>query len=325
MSPEAAIARPRPRLPRVAPVFLVLLVLCAAIAVLNPQFLAPAGFMAFVRRTAPLAILATGQLFVIVSGGFDLAVGSIISFTVLGSALMLQADAGRTGAVIALMAALGGLVGLVNGAVVSWLKVPSIIATLGMLLAIKGAGLMWSGGSPQGYLPDAFRYFGRANLTGVPLVGLVPVSLILLVALAAVAAWLLHGTGFGRQLLAVGDNPRAAELAGVRVPAMRMAAFVISALSAVAAGVLLGGFAGVSTGVGDGYELQAITAVVFGGARLLGGRGSVPATVAGAFSLSALFTLLNLLAFPKPLRDAAQGLILIAAVAYSMLPRHGRG
>ena len=99
---------------------------------------------------------------------------------------------------------------------------------------------------------------------------------------------------------------------------VRMIAFVVSAFAAVTCGILLGGFSGVSTDVGDGFELQAIAANVLGGTQLLGGRGSVAGAVIGALTLTALFTLLNLLGLPKPLRDAVQGLILIAAVAYSI-------
>ncbi len=120
---------------------------------------------------------------------------------------------------------------------------------------------------------------------------------------------------FGQRVLAVGDNPRAAELAGVRVAATRIAAFVISALSAVTGGIMLGGFGGVSVGVGSGLALQAIAACVIGGVQLMGGRGSVVGAIAGAFSLYALFTLLNLVGLPQPLKDTAQGLILISAVA----------
>jgi ribose transport system permease protein len=186
-----------------------------------------------------------------------------------------------------------------------------------MLLSLNGAALMWSGGAPRGYLPENFRALGRLVYRDVPLTGIMPLSVIILIGFVGIAAWLLHGTVFGRQVLAVGDNPRAAELAGMPVGATRVLVFVISALSAVTAGILLGGFAGVSTAVGQGLELQAIAACVIGGAQLLGGRASATGAVAGALSLFALFTLLNLMGLPQPLRETVQGLILIAAVASS--------
>ena len=175
--------------------------------------------------------------------------------------------------------------------------------------------MMWSGGSPRGYLPDNFRAFGRLVLHDVPVIGTFPIAVGVLIVFTMLAWWGLHVTVFGQRIFAVGDNPRAAELAGVRVSATRVAAFVISALSAVTGGIMLGGFGGVSVGVGSGLALQAIAACVIGGVQLMGGRGSVVGAVAGAFSLFALFTLLNLVGLPQSLRDTAQGLILISAVA----------
>src|SRR5690606_36212840 len=118
------------------------------------------------------------------------------------------------------------------------------------------------------------------------------------------------------QMLAVGDNAQAARLGGVKVESIRIIAFVLSAISAVVAGILQGGFGGVNPEAGEGLELQAISAAVLGGAVLLGGRGSMAAAITGALALEALFTLLNLLGLPKPLRDAVQGLIIVGAVAY---------
>jgi ribose transport system permease protein len=315
----------RQRLARVNPAYWVLILLLVATAIMSPSFAEPGRFMNFLRQAAPLAILAAGQLFVIVVGGFDLSVGSVITLTVLGSALLLDGDPAHTWWVIAAMYAMGVAVGLFNGLVVSYLKVPSIIATLGTLLSIKGAALLWSGGSPKGYLPDNFRDFGRLQWRDVPVIEALPLAVLVLILFVGLGWWLLHGTVLGRQAFVVGDNPRAAELAGVRVRLVRIIAFVVSALSAVTAGILLGGYAGVSTDVGDGFELQAIAAAVIGGAQLLGGRGSVPGVVAGALSLQALFTLLNIVGLPKPLRDAVQGVILIAAVAYGMHRRRRSG
>ncbi len=293
----------------------IFIVLFAAVAFRQHSYIEPAGFMNFLRRAAPLAVLASGQVFVIVCGGFDLSVGSLVTLSVLGASMMTGGDPSLTGLAIAALYGMGLVVGLINGVSVAYLKVPSIIATLGMLLSVNGVAMMWSGGSPRGYLPDNFRAFGRLVFRDVPVVGTLPLSVVVLVVVAALAWWGLHGTVFGRRVFAVGDNPRAAELAGVRVDLTRIACFLISSFSAVTTGVLLGGFGGVSTDVGQGLELQAIAACVIGGAQLMGGKGTVIGAVFGALSLFALFTLLNLLGLPQALRDAAQGLILISAVA----------
>ncbi len=301
----------------IPPIYVVLILLLIGIGLLNPMFFEPSGILNLLRRAAPLMVLTAGQLFVIVVGGFDLSVGSLMSLTVIGASLLINNDPSNTWWAILVLFAIGALVGLINGVIVAYLKVPSLIATLGMLLVLRGAGLYWTGGAPRGYLTDNFRMFGRGWLEPFPLVERFPYAVIVLIIVSGIAIYLFHYTNLGRQLLAVGDNPRAANLAGIKVEKVRIVAFIVSAMAAVIAGILQGGFGGVNPEAGEGYELQSISAAVLGGAVLLGGRGSVPAAIAGALALEALFTLLNLLGLPKPLRDAVQGLIIIGAVAYA--------
>ena len=239
--------------------------------------------------------------------------------------MLANNDPANTWWTIGVLYLIGILVGTLNGVVVSLFRVPSIIATLGMLLCVDGSAMLWSGGSPRGYLPDNFRAFGRLVLHDVPVIGTFPIALGVLVVAVALAHWALHVTVFGQRVFAVGDNPRAAELAGVWVSTTRIAAFIISAISAVTGGIMLGGFGGVSVSVGSGMALQAIAACVIGGVQLMGGRGAVVGAVAGAFSLFALFTLLNLVGLPQPLKDTAQGLILISAVASGSYRLRGTG
>jgi ribose transport system permease protein len=295
------------------PIFVVLAALVVAIYVKQPHY----NFVSLVKSGAPLAILAAGQLFVIVSGEVDLSVGSLITVTVSLAASIIKGNPDLMLPVLGVLVVLGLGVGLVNGLITTRLGVPSFITTLGMLLILVGAIGYITGGSPIGNLTDNFRVFGRESFSGVPVIGQLPFSVVILAAVAALTWWLLHRTNYGRQLFAVGGNARAAELAGINISAVRTIAFVISALAAVLAGILLGGFAGVSAQVGKGFEFQAITAVVIGGAVLGGGRGSVPTAIAGALTLQALFVLLNVLGQPQPIRDTVQGVIVIGAVAYA--------
>lgn len=296
----------------------IFLALYAGIAFLQPNYLEPGLFMNFLRRAAPLVILACGQLYVILTGGFDLSMGAVATLVVLAASILINGDPETTWAVIGVLYAMGIAVGLVNGLVVAFLKVPSIIATLGTMLSVNGLALAWSGGAARGDLPDNFRNLGRLVWRDVPVLGALPLAAIVLAGFVALAWWGLNGTVYGKRALAVGDNPRAAELAGTPVAATRILAFVVSAVSAVTAGILIGGFSGVSVNAGEGLELQAIAACVIGGAQLLGGRGSIWSAVFGALSLFALFTLLNLIGLPQALRDSIQGLILIAAVGASV-------
>jgi len=317
--PGAALVR------RINLAVVVFLVFYLAVGLLQPNYLEPAGAMNFLRRAAPLAILAAGQLFVLVSGGFDLSVGSLVTLTVIGGSMLTANDPSNTWWAIATLYAIGLAVGLINGAVVAYLRTPSIIATLGMLLAINGVAMTWSGGSPRGYLPDNFRMFGRFVFHDVPFTRIFPLAIVVLAVVAVLAWWGLHGTVFGRRVFAVGDNARAAQLAGVRVDFVRIGVFAISALAAVTAGIMLGGFGGVSVDVGAGLELQAIAACVVGGVQLMGGRGAVVGAIAGALTMTALFTLLTLLGWPQPLKETAQGLILIIAVAFGAWRRRRTG
>jgi ribose transport system permease protein len=297
-------------------IFLLLFALLAWIAVLNPNFLEPGPFLAYLKRSAPLVILAAGSYFVLVSGNFDLSVGSLVTVVVVVAARLIDGEAGLTWPVMALLLAIGAVVGLVNGVISTVLRVPSFIATLGMLLILEGAVFLWTGGAPRGALSDEFRTVGRGGIEGIPLIDQLPYSVLLLVALGAISVLLMR-SDFGRQLIATGDNDRAARLSGVRVDYVRTLAFVLSGLAAAIAGILLGGFAGVSAQVGQGLEFDAITACVLGGVVLGGGRGSVVAAMAGALTLEALFTLLNLQGISGALEDTVQGVIIIAAVAFA--------
>lgn len=302
---------------KIPPVYPIFILVGIGVSQLNPNFATTNGILAFVRRATPLAILAMGQLFVLASGGFDLSQGSLVSLTIIGSALIIYNEPEFTFISIVTMLAIGIAVGLVNGFVVAYLKVPSLIATLGMLLLVKGGGLYWTGGAPKGYLSEAYRFIGRGYIQNVPVIGRFPVSGIILLVVGAVLIFLFHKTNLGKQILAIGDNARAAKLSGVKVRKIRMIAFLISAITAVIAGILVGGYGGSSIDAGEGMEMQSVSAAVIGGALLLGGKGSVPNVLFGGLTLELIVSLLNLLGLPKPYRDTVQGVIIISAVAYA--------
>jgi ribose transport system permease protein len=297
-------------------IFVLLLILWVWITILNPTFAEPGPFLAYLKRSAPLVILAAGAYFVLVSGNFDLSVGSLVTVMVVVAARLIDGDPSKTWPVIILLLVIGVVVGFVNGFISTVLRVPSFITTLGMLLILNGAVFLWTGGAPRGALADNFRSIGRQGIDGIPWIEQLPWSVILLFAIGAASVMLMR-SDFGRQLIATGDNERAARLSGVRVDRVRILAFVLSGLLAAVAGILLGGFGGVSAQVGKGLEFDAITACVLGGVVLGGGRGSVVAAMAGALTLEALFTWLNLQGISGALEDTVQGVIIIAAVAFA--------
>jgi ribose transport system permease protein len=297
-------------------IFVLLLILWVWITILNPTFAEPGPFLAYLKRSAPLVILAAGAYFVLVSGNFDLSVGSLVTVIVVVAARLIDGDPGNTWKVIVLLLVIGVVVGFVNGFISTVLRVPSFITTLGMLLILNGAVFLWTGGAPRGALADNFRSIGREGIDGIPWIEQLPWSVILLFAIGGASVMLMR-SDFGRQLIATGDNERAARLSGVRVDRVRILAFVLSGTLAAVAGILLAGFGGVSAQVGQGLEFDAITACVLGGVVLGGGRGSVVAAMAGALTLEALFTWLNLQGISGALEDTVQGVIIIAAVGFA--------
>lgn len=301
------------KVPPVYPVFLVIFII---VGILNPRYQEIDGIMNFLRRASPLAVMAIGEMMVLATGGFDLSIGSMVTMVVLVSSLLLSNDPANAVPAIIIMLSLGVAVGLTNGLIVSYLRVPSFIATLGMMLLVKGGALYWVGGAPKGYLTDNWRQFGRNYIEGVPILGRVPIALLVLLVIAAIAYFAFHRSNFGKQILAIGDNVRAAQLSGVRVRLIRIVTFLICSILAIVGGIMIGGFGGVNVTIGQGLEMQTIAACVVGGVLLTGGKGSVPDVIFGAFTMAALENLLNLLGLPKPYKDAVQGLIIIAAVAY---------
>jgi ribose transport system permease protein len=297
-------------------IFVLLGILWVWIAIINPTFAEPGPFLAYLKRAAPLVILAAGAYFVLISGNFDLSVGSLVTVMVVFAAKMIDGEDGRMWPVILMMLLIGVAVGFVNGFISTVLRVPSFIATLGMLLILNGAVFLWTGGAPTGALSENFRSIGRQGIDGIPWIEQLPWSVVIMVAIG-VGSVLLMRADFGRQLLATGDNERAARLSGVRVDRARILAFVLSGLLAAVAGILLAGFGGVSAQAGQGLEFDAITACVLGGVVLGGGRGSVVAAMAGALTLEALFTWLNLQGVSGALEDTVQGVIIIAAVGFA--------
>jgi ribose transport system permease protein len=295
-------------------VWVLLIVVFAWIAWEDENFLTPEGFLAYLKTSAPLAILAIGAYFVLASGEFDLSVGSLVTVTAVVAAKLIDGDPSNTVPVIFVLFGIGLVVGLVNGFCTTILRVPSFIVTLAMLLILNGAVFLWTGGAPVGDLADNFRSIGREGIEGFPILEELPYSAMVLIGCAIIAMIAARGS-FGRRVLAVGDNDRAAALSGVNVPRVRTAAFVISATSAVIAGILLAGFAGVTSQVGIGLEFQAITAAVLGGTVLGGGRGSVMGAMAGALVLEALFKLLNLYGVDRAFEQAFTGIVIVAAVA----------
>ena len=262
---------------------------------------------------AVFAILSIGQLFVILTGGIDLSVGSVLGLSGGVVALLLASGAPVPLAILAGLVT-GLLVGLINGLLVSRLKLPPFIATLGMLGIARGVVLLLTGARTIAPLPDAFNIIANGSILGLP-------SLFwILILVAIIAAFVLGRMIFGRYVYAVGSNAESSRLSGVPVNAVLVAVYSISGLLAGFAGVLttsrLG--AGIPT-AGTGYELQAIAGAVIGGASLSGAKGRVIGAVLGALIMAILANGGNLLGVDPFYLQIAIGLLIILAVYFDNL------
>lgn len=299
-------------------IFFILIVLILITIISNPSFAEPSQFIRFLGRVAPIVIIAVGQFFVIITGEIDLSQGALVTTQVVISGSLIADDQDRVLPVILLMIGVGIFVGLINGLVTTLLKVPSLIGTLGMMLILSGIVFYWTGGSAGNNPVDNFRQIGRGGIQNVPVVEIIPYSVIILFVVLAIGVF-LSCRPFGKGLVSIGGNARAAQLTGIRVQLGQCTSFIISSLSATVAGILLVGFAGVHPSVGQGYEFITVTAVVLGGVALAGGRGWVLSAAAGAIALETLFIVLNFLGISATYRDTVQGVLIISAVAVSQI------
>jgi ribose transport system permease protein len=293
-----------------------LLVLCAVLWALTPHFLTVSNLLNVAQQTSINAIVAVGMTFVILSGGIDLSVGSIVAISgvVLGTLLQSQALP------VALVAALGvGIIcGIVNGTLVSWGGLPPFIVTLGMMSIARGAALVFTEGRPVSGFDPTFRSIATGS------VGFIPAPVIVMVAVYAVAHLVLTRTTFGRYVYAIGGNEEATRLSGVAVRVHKTAIYAVSGLmSAFAATILTARLNSAQPIAGMMYELDAIAAAVIGGTSLMGGEGSLGGTLVGALIMGVLRNGLNLLGVSSFLQQIVIGAVIVVAVLIdTLLKRH---
>ena len=277
-------------------------------ACLSPKFLALENFLNVLVQSAPIAIVAVGMTFVLLTGGIDLSVGSIIFLAgAVGGSLVVRMQ-WPVAAVWPVMAAVGLLCGAVNGLLVTRLRLSPFIVTLAVLFIARGLGL-WITETRALNLPEAFLGLAAARLLWIPL----PVWL--LGGLVAAAQFTLSHTPFGRQLYAVGNDPAAARKAGVGVERMQVAVYMICATTAAVGGMIaLAQLAAVSPNMGQGRELEVIAAAVLGGASLFGGRGTAVGAVLGALLIETVRNGLNLVDADPYIYPMISGAIIFLAV-----------
>ena len=286
----------------------------AAVAIVNPAFLTARNLTGMLVECVPALIVGCGLTFVIITGEIDISVGSL--FGLLAAVMGVMASPQRLGlpigvVVLATLAA-GAAVGLLNGLLVTVGRVPSIIVTLGMLSALRGATELLMGGEWITDLPPGLRTLGTGALLNIP------VSIWIAANCVALSLWLTHRTPLGRRLYAIGSNPDAARMAGLPIVGAKLFAFTLTGLlTAVAALVSVPQLGVIESGLGVGFELLVVTTVVVGGASIRGGSGTIAGMLLAVLLLGTVRTVLLFL----KLGDAAvyweraiQGAFIIAAV-----------
>jgi ribose transport system permease protein len=288
--------------------FAVFVVLCAVISALTPHFFTVSNLLNVAQQTVINALIAVGLTFVIISGGIDLSVGSILAFAGvvmahtlrLGWPLPLAMLAGVT---------VGAGCGLVNGLLMSFGRLPPFIATLGMMSVARGGALLATDGRPVSGFDESFRWLATGQVAAIP----VPVLVMVLV--YAAAHFTLQRTKFGRYTYAIGGNEEASLLSGVPVRLYKIGIYVLcGALAALSSVLLTARLNSAQPIAGLSYELDAIAATVIGGTSLMGGQGSVIGTLIGALIMGVLRNGLNLLGVSSFIQQVVIGVVIIAAV-----------
>ncbi len=290
-------------------VFLGLLLVIAACV--SPAFFRPDNLLNILRQASAIGVLAIGQTIVILAGGIDLSVAATMQLAGVTIAELTGGTNTLVPLVIPLALAMGAGIGLVNGLLIALRRVQPFIATLFVGLLVTGIRLWVTNATPSGLLPPAVRAFGRGGI------GPIPNAVILFALVAIAASFVLRRTTLGRRIYAVGGNPKAAELSGVRVDRVTVASYVLCGLLAATAGLVLVGYLGYADQeIGIGYDLDSIAAAVVGGALLGGGRGRISGTVAGVLLMTALLNLVLVLNLKVEYQFVARGAVLLAAVAF---------
>jgi ribose/xylose/arabinose/galactoside ABC-type transport system permease subunit len=285
-----------------------LVALGGLLTILSPYFLTVSNLLNVLEQTSINAVIAVGMTFVILSGGIDLSVGSIVALSGVSLATALQAGAPLPVALLAGLAA-GSAAGLVNGLLITRGKLPPFIATLGMMSVARGITLFWTDGRPVSGFDAAFRSLATGRVL------MIPAPVLITAALYLVAHFLLNRTRFGLYVYAIGGNEEATRLSGVSVRFHKTMVYVMAGLmSAVASVILTARLNSAQPIAGMMYELDAIAATVIGGTSLLGGSGTIGGTLIGALIMGVLRNGLNLLGISSFLQQVVIGLVIIAAV-----------
>lgn len=303
-----------------------LIALIVVFSLASPNFLQTSNIIAILQATSVNGVLAIAATLVIITGGIDLSVGTLMTFCAVIAGVVLTfwgmpLPLGVLGAILA-----GAASGLVSGTFIAKLKIPPFIATLGMMLILKGLSLVISGTRPIYFnSTPGFTEISQGSLIGAVIPSLpIPNGVLILFLVAAVASFILERTILGRFTFALGSNEEAVRLSGVNTDRWKIAVYALAGGICGIAGLLIASrLNSAQPALGQGYELDAIAAVVIGGTSLSGGRGTIIGTLIGALIMSVLANGLRILSVAQEWQTVVTGLIIILAVYTDILRRRG--
>ncbi len=297
--------------------FLILLSLLILFSFIAPNFMTFGNLRTLIRQVSFSGIAAVGLMFVMISGGIDLSIGSQVILTNVLLAIMMVDWKLPPGVAIPLILGVGIILGAINGLLSIALKVHPLIITLGTAAIFKGIGFIINGSRNIMGFPDSFRWLGQGYVWGIP----VPVIVMVIVAL--IGSFVLNKTYFGRWVFALGGNEEAARLAGVHISRMRVFLFMICGFTAAITSVLLLSrvFAG-QTVTGQGLEFDCLTAALLGGVSFKGGEGSVFGLMVGIIIIGVLNNAMQLATFPDFSQTVVKGTVLLIAVAIDVYQKN---
>ena len=289
-----------------------------ALSITTPYFFTPDNLLNIAKAVTVVGIASAGETVVIISGGFDLSVGSTMAAAGMLAAWLLESGAPISLAFVAAIG-LGVLIGVVNGTIISYFRINPLITTLGTLAIVRGLAFVISGGREIVISDQAWLELGTGAWLGIPII------VVFALATFLVIGWSMPRTSFGRYVYAIGSNLRAARLAGIAVDRWRLVFYIVCGATAALSGLVLTARTGSARpSAAVGFELDVITAVILGGASLSGGRGTVWGTLVGLVLIGVINNGLTLAQVPAFWQQVVKGAILLSAVLYDELRRHRR-
>ncbi len=294
-------------------IWMILIGMVILMTCLSDNFLSTKNILNLVRQVSFISIIGFGSALILICGGLDLSPGAIVAVTSVVSASFGR---GEYPVIFAILIGLcvGLAAGIINGIFVTKLKVPPFIATLGMMTSAKGIAMLYTDGNSVNGLTDSYRIWGAGKLLGIP------IPIIIMLILAVIMYILLEHTPYGRHVVAVGDNEQAAKISGIKTERIILSVYIIGGMLASVASILMSGrIASGQPLLGEGYEMDAISAAVVGGVSLKGGVGSIWGVVCGALIIGIINNGMNLLGVSSYWQQVVKGIIIVLAIVLDQL------